>query len=180
MHAVCIHTFAKWPHNPSDNMKTHGCHLYVLMSIIALSACQQTPESGSAGTAEALLEDLWYPQTPEEVVAVFCENFFVSAPPKSDNEAAKTAYMLLSSATRNNLSDVRAGLSGRLTMFAGVHEVPGYGFHITGVLSKTEEQALVETCWHYASDDEDSTAMVKVFALAMQEGHWRIDEIQRK
>lgn len=111
-------------------------------------------------------------------MTLFCENFFDAAPPRFDNEAAKTAYMLLSASTQRDLNGVRAGLSGRLTLFAGVRDVPDHGYHIRGVLAKTEEQALVETCWHYASEDEDSTTTIKVFALARQEGMWRIDEIQ--
>jgi hypothetical protein len=155
------------------------CHYFVILMLL-LPACRESSESVAGKDNGQIAAEVTYPQTPEEVVAVFCENFFESAPPNSDNEAAKTAYMLLSSATQSSLSGVRAGLSSRLAMFAGVQELPGHGFHIRGVLAKTEEEALVETCWHYTSGEEDSITAIKVFALAWQEGMWKIDEIQRK
>ena len=157
-------------------MKTRNlCYLFILMALL-FPACSEAPSGGDTSLGEQTMS----PQTPEEVVALFCESFFDAAPPRWDNEAAKTAYMLLSASSQRELNGIRAGLSGRLTMFAGVGDVPDHGYHIRGVLSETEEEALVETCWHYGSEDEDSTTTIKVFALALQEGMWRIDEIQKR
>jgi hypothetical protein len=154
--------------------------LFVVIWMLVLTACQPLPETAAGEAGSRPAAEAVHPPTPEDVVAVFCENFFVSAPPNFDSEAARMAYGMLSSSTQSNLNGIKAGLSGRLTVFAGFKEIPDLGFHISGVLEKTDELALVETCWHYVSDDEDSTEMVKVFVLARQEGLWKIDDIQRE
>jgi hypothetical protein len=162
-------------------MKTRSQFYLLFLIAMLLPVCNKAPvwiartdrNIASAG------EDSMYLQTPEEVVALFCENFFDAAPPHFDNEAAKNAYRLLSASTQQNLNGIRAGLSGRLTMFAGVQDVPDRGFHVTGTIG-TEETAWVETCWHYDSGHDDPMTSVKVFALALQEGEWKINEIQKK
>ncbi len=156
---------------------------FLILIAMLLPACSESPVGKTRARTEHAVasagETSMCLHTPEEVVALFCENFFDAAPPRFDNEAAKNAYMLLSASTQQDLNGIRAGLSGRLAIFAGIHEAPDQGFHVTGTLAETEETAWVETCWHYDSGYDDPMKSTKVFALARQEGEWKINEIQK-
>ena len=161
-----------------NNMKMRYWIIPGLLLLAVISGCRQVsePEPEKPDLLETPSQVILH--TPEEVVAVFCENFFDSAPPNHDQMAARLAYKLLSNSTQSDLSGIRAGLSSRLSLFAGVQDAPDLGFQIMRIIDKTDEWAWVETRWDYSGENNELNSEVRVFALAKQGGEWKINDIQ--
>jgi hypothetical protein len=119
-----------------------------------------------------------YPSSPEGVVAAFSEHFIHSVSKLEKGvESSRIAYNMLSGEAKDELGQVKAGLSNRLIIFSGVRQVPDLGFHILGVIERTDDHALVEAYWEYLNDTLENANKVKTFALVKENTNWKISMI---
>jgi hypothetical protein len=151
-------------------LKGSFMHKILIMTAVlfAFISCNTENQNGRGDSMES----------PENAVAYYCEEFFKSAPPNWNKEAAKNAYNMLSSRAQKNLPVQIDVLSGRLALFAGVQDIPDEGFEIVGLVDSGKNSAIVETKWNYSADLIRDTATIRVFYLVKEGGKWKIDAIR--